>query len=157
MWIQHSKCTVICQAGKPQEEGPSQQNGVWQISSQILSSSTQQKRSCTSLNWLSQWPQILIEKHREEPKICTICDRYNWSRLHSELFRGEFHWLYFKAKQFHIDNTAPISEKATRFGSHTMIPILQIRHSWFLTSSPSPPPTHGPPAALPSLPQLPQP
>ena len=29
----------------------------------------------------------------------------------TKLFRGEFHWLYFTAKQFHIDNTALISEK----------------------------------------------
>ena len=62
MWTQVSKFTVICQAGKPQEEEPSQQSCVWQISSQILSSSTQQRRSCTFLNWQSHWPQILTRE-----------------------------------------------------------------------------------------------
>ena len=102
---------MICQAGKPQEEEPSQQNSVWQISSQILSSSTQQKRAAHFWTDSSvdhkHWP----EKHWKEPKVCTICHGYNRSWLHSELFWGELHWLHLKTKHFHIDHTALIYEK----------------------------------------------
>ena len=68
------------------------------------------------------------------------------TRLWERTWRSQNSWAIL----MHLPGT-----EVTRFGSHVMIQILQIHHFWFPTSSPFSPPTLGPPAALPSLPQLP--